>query len=207
MPGTADPSTGSTLFALLQAPAAPEKWRRFVYRYAPLLLGWCRRWGLQQVDAEDVTQDVLTTLAVRLRRFQYDPHGRFRAYLRTLARNAWSDFAKARQRAGQGSGQECVRRLLESVEAADDLAQKLDHAFDREVLDEARARVQLRVQPATWEVFELLTTQGLSAAEVGARFGMTIAAVYVAKSRVLTMLRDEVHKLEGDGREGSEDHP
>src|SRR5262245_44698917 len=207
MPGTANPPTGSTLFTLLRAPTDPEKWGRFVYRYAPRLLGWCRRWGLQPADAEDVTQDVLTTLAVRLRSFQYDPQGSFRGYLRTLARNAWSDFAKARQRAGRGSGADGVQRLLENAAAADDLTQELDRVFDREVLDEAMARVQLRVQPQTWEAFELLTTQGLSAAEVAGRFGMTTAAVYVAKNRVLAMLRDEVNKLEGRSREGSEDRP
>jgi RNA polymerase sigma-70 factor (ECF subfamily) len=207
MPGASDPPTGSTLFGLLQAPTDSEKWCRFVYRYAPRLLRWCRRWGLQQADAEDVTQDVLTTLAVRLRRFRYDPQSSFRGYLRTLARNAWSDLAKARQRAGRGSGADEVQRLLENAAAADDLTQELNRVFDRELLDEAMARVRLRVQPQTWEAFELLTIQGLSAAEVAGRFGMTTAAVYVAKSRVLAMLRGEVKRLEGGCREGSEDQP
>jgi RNA polymerase sigma factor (sigma-70 family) len=58
------------------------------------LYRWCRRWGLQEADAQDVTQAVLARLAAKMNSFRYDPAGSFRAYLKTLARYAWCDFLK-----------------------------------------------------------------------------------------------------------------
>ena len=65
-----DRRTSATLLARLRDPAAdPAAWAAFVRRYGPLVYGWCRRWHLQEADAQDVTQDVLAKLVVRLRAF------------------------------------------------------------------------------------------------------------------------------------------
>jgi RNA polymerase sigma-70 factor (ECF subfamily) len=57
--------------------------------------------------------------------------------------------------------------------------------------------VQLRVSRVTWQAFHLLAVEGKSGADVAAELQMKIAAVYMAKSRVQKMLRDEVQKLGG----------
>src|SRR5258708_1911966 len=49
--------TRSSLLAAAQL-ADPEAWRAIVYLYSPLVLGWCRRCGVHEVDAEDVAQEV-----------------------------------------------------------------------------------------------------------------------------------------------------
>jgi DNA-directed RNA polymerase specialized sigma24 family protein len=63
------------------------------------------------------------------------------------------------------------------------------------VLTIALTRVQQRVEPTTWQVFELLALQGLSGADVATRLAMQVAAVYVARSRVQKMIREEVQAL------------
>jgi RNA polymerase sigma-70 factor (ECF subfamily) len=50
-------------------------------------------------------------------------------------------------------------------------------------------------QPATWQAFWQTAVDGKPAAEVGAGLKMTPGAVYVAKSRVLARLRDEVRRM------------
>ena len=57
-----------------------------------MIYRWCRRWGLQDADAKDVTQQVLLTLPAKMARFKYNPDGSFRAWLHTLAHHAWHDF-------------------------------------------------------------------------------------------------------------------
>ena len=58
-----DSRTSLTLLeALRQAPKDAGAWERFVWRYRPMIYGWCREWGLQGADAEDVAQDVLARL-------------------------------------------------------------------------------------------------------------------------------------------------
>jgi RNA polymerase sigma factor (sigma-70 family) len=190
--------TSATLLGRLRHDLSDQKsWAEFVHNYGPLIHRWCRRWKLQPADAEDVTQTVLVKLADKLRTFKYDPTQRFRAYVKTLARYALCDFLESRRRSAvQGSGDSAMLDQLDTVEACDDFQASLSDAFDREVADEAMARVQLRVQPRTWGAFRLTALEGLSGAQAAARVGMEVPTVFRAKSQVQKMLKEEVRKIE-----------
>src|SRR5215467_63083 len=98
-----EPSTSVTLLARLGCACPGQQvWNEFVDRYGRKIYGWCRHWGLQEADAQDVTQDVLVRLAEKMRTFAYDPSRSFRAWLKTLTRHALSDFCDARGRAAAG---------------------------------------------------------------------------------------------------------
>src|SRR5881409_1150777 len=111
------PTSTSLLGRLRNAPTDQAAWREFVRRYGGQIYGWCRHWGLQESDAQDVTQDVLLKLAAKMRAFTYDPARSFRGWLRTLAHHAWSDFLESRRRPGRGSGNAQVLEVLQSLEA------------------------------------------------------------------------------------------
>jgi RNA polymerase sigma-70 factor (ECF subfamily) len=192
----------SLLHRLGHDPGDAAAWAEFVDHYGRKVVLWCRRWGLQEADAHDVTQNVLMRLAARMKDFRYDPSKSFRAWLKTLTRHALSDFHEARCRPGRGSGDSEVLDQLNKVEARDDLVRELETEFDREVLELASARVRQRVEPHTWEAFRLLAHEGLAGAEVAARLGLKVATVWVARSKVQKMLQQEVSRLEG-GDEGA----
>jgi RNA polymerase sigma-70 factor (ECF subfamily) len=197
MAGDSGSQTSSTLLGKLRHdPRDQAAWEEFVERYGPQIYGWGRKWGLQDADAHDVTQDVLVKLAEKMRGFTYDRAGSFRGWLKTLAYHAWSDFLTGRQRPGAGSGDSQIVTLLESVEARADLAKQLEETYDRELLDAAMARVRLRVKPRTWEAFRLTALEGLPGAAAAQRLQMKVANVFVAKSDVQKMLREEMAKLE-----------
>ena len=187
----------SLLGRLRRDPTNQAAWAEFVDHYGGKIYGWCRKWDLQEADAQDVTQNVLLKLAGKLRDFHYDPSRSFRAWLKTVTHHAWRDFLESRQRPGQGSGDSQVGRLLQSVEARADLLRHLEEEFDRELLEEAMLRVRLRVAPQTWQAFRLTALEGLSGAEAAARIPMQVAQVFVAKRRVQKMLQEEVARLEG----------
>jgi RNA polymerase sigma-70 factor (ECF subfamily) len=190
--------TSASLLGRVQNGAGDQAaWNAFVARYGPRIFAWCRRWQLQESDANDVTQEVLLQLVDKLRRFHYDPGRSFRAWLKTLVHHAWQDFLDKKRRAGLGSGDSAVWQRLDTVEARENLEQQLQEVFDREVLEEAMERVRQRVAPHTWEAFRLLTFEGLSGAEVAPRVGMQVTMVYVARSKVQKMLREEINALEG----------
>jgi RNA polymerase sigma-70 factor (ECF subfamily) len=190
--------TGSVLLVLLNDPTAPHAWDAFVDRYGPKIYGWCRKWGLQTADAENVTQEVLTKLVQKLRTFAYDPQqGTFRGWLQKLTHNALSDYLKSQRRAGVGSGDSEVLEGLQTLEAREDFLRDLAEVFDLEVLAEAQARVQLQVTPRDWKIFQDLTVEGRSGKAVAQQQQMTVTAVLMVKSRVQKKLRREIRGLEG----------
>jgi RNA polymerase sigma-70 factor (ECF subfamily) len=198
MDRTSGSQTSPTLLGRLrQQPTDQAAWQEFIDRYGRKIYAWCRQRQLQDADAEDVTQMVLVKMAQHMAGFAYDPAKSFRGWLRTLTYHAWSDFVAARQRAGRGSGDSQAEACLHTVEARDDLVNRLEEAFDHEVLEEATARVRLRVSPATWEAFRLTAVEGRSGAEASRELGTAVAIVYKAKSRVQRLLQEEVRKLEG----------
>jgi RNA polymerase sigma-70 factor (ECF subfamily) len=199
------PTSPTLLGRLGRVPADQAAWGEFAERYGRKIYGWCRHWQLQEADAEDVTQQVLLKLAHKMRTFSYDPSKSFRAWLKTVAHHAWRDFVESRNRSGAGSGDTRVLERLQTVQARDGLVSELDEEFTRDLLDEAMARVRLRVQPHTWQAFHLLAVEGRSGAEAAEQLGMKVATVFVARSKVQKMLQDEVRKLEGRGPGGRED--
>ena len=194
-----DSSTRLSLLGRLRlTPTDEQACSEFVERYGRKIYGWCRQWGLQEADAQDVTQNVLADLARQMRTFEYQPSGRFRSWLRTIAYRAWCDLLDSRKAATTGSGDSAVLDLLHSVEAHEDLLRHLDAECERKVLGIAMNEVRQRVEPRTWEAFRLTTQDGLSGAETALRLGLQVAAVFKAKSRVQKMIREEVARLEGD---------
>ena len=84
-----------------------------------------------------------------------------------------------------------IEDVAASVEARADLEQRLDDAFNAEVLDLAMHRVKQRVKTATWEAFHLTAVEGLSGADAAKKLDMPVAHVFVAKNRVQKMLQEE----------------
>jgi RNA polymerase sigma-70 factor (ECF subfamily) len=184
------------LIQLRQDPSDQAGWDEFVERYGRHIYRWCRQWKLQDADAEDVTQNILAKLTQKLRGFDYDPSRSFRGWLKTVAHHAWRDFEDGRRHARPVGGDSNVEEKILTLEAREDLARRLEEAFDLELLEAAKERVRLRVAPHTWDAFQLLALEGLPVAEVAARVNLQVAMVYVAKSKVQKMLQEEIANLE-----------
>jgi RNA polymerase sigma-70 factor (ECF subfamily) len=198
MDPTSYSGTSPTLLGQLrQDPGNQTAWSELVKRYTPRIHAWCRHWGLQLADAEEVTQNVLVKLVTKLVTFAYDPSRSFRAWLKTLTRHAWVDYLESLKAQGVGGDSSAVLQRLESIAARDDLVKRLEEEFDHEVLEEAMARVRQRVEPQTWEAFRLMSLEGLSGNEAATRIPMKESMVFVARGRVLKLLREEVQKLSG----------
>ena len=101
---THDSGTRITLLGRLRKnPGDQAAWNELVVHYGSKIQAWCLRWGLQEADAQDVTQDVLVKLAAKMRNFSYDPSQSFRNWLKTVTRHALSDFVADRDRRAAGS--------------------------------------------------------------------------------------------------------
>lgn len=191
------PATRLTLLALLQAEDTNDvAWNDFVGRYGPKVAEWCRQQRLLPNQVEELTQDVLVNLFHHIRTFQYDPQkGKFRAYLRTITRNAIGNWRKRAARAHRQPDGEALADLA----AQDDLLVRLERDFDIERLHLVMRSVQKRIEVTTWQAFQATELAGRRAAAVGSELGLSVAAVNVYRSRVRAMIRDELERSDEHG--------
>jgi RNA polymerase sigma-70 factor (ECF subfamily) len=198
MDDSADSRTHRTLLERLAQSGGQNQaaWSEFVDRYGRRIYGWCLRWGLQDADALDVSQSVLLKLAQRMKDFTYDPRKSFRAWLKTITRNAWQDFVGSPRTAALATGGDTARERIESVAARDDLSHALEEQFDLELLETAMQRVRLRAAPRTWRAFSMTAVEGIPAVEVARRLEMKVARVYAARSTIQQRLQAECRLLE-----------
>lgn len=189
-------TSASLLGRVCSASADESAWTEFVERYAPRIYGWCLQHNLQQADAEDVTQTVLSTLFRRLGKFQYDPDLSFRGWLRKVTQDALSDFFRGRGRKDAAEGGSEMLALIATLEARKLLEQQLEELFDLELMNEALLRVQQRVQPNRWRAYEMTALEGRPGGEVAEQLSMKVAVVYSAKSKVQQMIKQEIANME-----------
>jgi RNA polymerase sigma-70 factor, ECF subfamily len=179
-------TTPVSLLQRLREPSSADYWPRFVELYAPLLLGWARRLGLQDADAADVVQDVFALLLNKLPTFRYDPQLSFRAWLRTLLLNQWRDRCKQRGPAPRQAN------LEEVADRDDDVAEA---EYRQYLVQRALRLMQADFAPATWKACWELVVAGRPAEAIADELGLTVAGVYSAKYRVIQRLKQELAGL------------
>ena len=177
-----------------------NSWRDFVECYAPRVFLWCKKFGLQEADAADATQTVLLRLVQSLQSFDYDSgRGSFRGWLKTVTQHVATDIVRTWRERGSGDSQ-WVDGFNGGVASspAESLLAELELAHQQELLRMANEHVRIKVKPKTWDAYWKTCHDGAPAADVAKVLNMTIGDVYVAKSRVLKMLRAEVRLLDPD---------
>jgi RNA polymerase sigma-70 factor (ECF subfamily) len=173
-------------------------WSEFVEIYGPLVYSYGRRRGLQDADASDLVQDVLRAVASTAGRFVYDPgRGSFRGWLLTITRNELNDLLRrAAGRANAEGGTTHMALLAEQPDDAEDDRWEREHR--ERLFTWAAERVRGMFQPDTWSAFWKTTVENQAAKDVARELGISVGAVYIARSRVLARLREVISAVEGD---------
>lgn len=195
------PLTRATLLARLRDGGDADAWREFIRLYGPVVYGFARNRGLQDADAADLMQEVLRSVARNAEKMEYDPaRGTFRGWLYTVTRNKIYNFLNGQKNRPRGAGDSAALERLESLPdpSADDPDAEWELEYQRRLAAKAMDRVKGEFQKTTWEAFWRTAVEGRPAQEVGRELKMSNGAVYVAKSRVLARLRDEVKQIEAE---------
>jgi RNA polymerase sigma-70 factor (ECF subfamily) len=180
-------TTSPSLLQRLRQPASADAWERFVRLYTPLLFYWARRLGLQDQDAADLVQDVLIVLVRKLPELQYQPGKSFRGWMRTVLMNKWRDRPHARPPVPLDS--DVQPQSPEDAEALEESEYRLY------VIGRALRLMVAEFEPATWQACWETVVCGRPAGEVAAELGISVNAVYLARSRVLGRLRQDLQGL------------
>ncbi|MEQ8209963.1 MAG: sigma-70 family RNA polymerase sigma factor [Lacipirellulaceae bacterium] len=197
-------SISSTLLVRLRQ-QQPDAWERLTTLFGPIVYGWCRRAELNSADAADVTQEVFRSVATGLEKFRRDrPGDSFRGWLTTIARNRIRDhYRRVANRPQVRGGTEFNRRvqdLPDHVLPDGDADASLDglstaSVESRSVLHRTLQYVQAEFEPNTWQAFLRTTVEQQVPADVAESLGISVNAVYKAKSKVLRRLREELDGL------------
>jgi RNA polymerase sigma-70 factor (ECF subfamily) len=188
------PDTRASLLARLRDPQDERAWREFWEIYEPLVYRLARRKGFQDADAAELTQEVFVAVASAIARWEPDPaRGSFRGWLFRIARNLMINLLAKNRRHARGTGDSNIKNLLEEQPAANGEDSSLfDQEYRRQTFLWAAGQVRGEFQERTWQAFWLTGVEGTDVREVAEQLGMSVGAVYVARSRVMARLRETV---------------
>ena len=190
------PDTSVSLLDRLRDSPDAASWQRLVDLYAPLIQTWLRRQGLQPADADDLAQDVLAVLIRELPTFQHRGAGAFRSWLRAITVNRLRNFCRARQARPDATGDSDFLNQLDQLEDPhSELSRLWDQEHEQHVLRRALELIGPEFAPSTWQAFRRVMIDGAAVPAVAAELGLSVNAVFIAKSRVLSRLRREVRGL------------
>jgi RNA polymerase sigma-70 factor (ECF subfamily) len=185
--------TSASFLERLRDQPDEASWQRLVAMYTPLIHGWLRRQAALAADADDLCQEVLTVVVRRLPDFHHNQRrGAFRHWLRSITINCVRDFWRARRSRPVATGDSDVAGMLDQLADPDSGVSRLwDEEHDRFVTRRLLEQIKPEFKPNTWAAFERVALEGASPDTVAAELGMTVNAVFIAKSRVLSRLRQE----------------
>lgn len=191
------PLTRASLLVQLRDGANHGAWQEFMKLYGPVVYGFARKRGLQDADAADLMQEVLRAVSNSIGRLEYDrSQGTFRGWLFTISRNKVFNFLSARRIRPQASGDSSTNRLLDSKAEEQDGSETWEMEYQRRLAALAMERIKNEFQEKTWRAFWLTAVEGIGAADAAEQVGISTGAIYVAKSRVLARLKEEVEALQ-----------
>lgn len=181
--------TSHTLLARLRTEDRNAAWERFVRLYEPLLRHWAKKSGFHEADAADLTQEVFVKLVQIVGSYEIRPGQTFRAWLFIVARNCGLDFRRRRatREEGMASGLSGV-----AAREDEDLATLDEQEYRQLLTRRALELIRPDFSEKTWRAFELATHEGISAQQVAERLDVSANAVYLARNRVLSRLREEL---------------
>lgn len=200
------PDTRESLLLRVGDPANAEAWREFAAIYRPAVYRLARRRGLQDADAEDLSQRVLVAISQKIADWRpTSPQGAFRAWVTVIARNlALNALTRTRVDSARG-GTSVIERLARqparegsghAQSGAEFTAGEFDDEYRRALFRLTSDQIRGEFQESTWLAFWLTTVEGIPIAEAARRLGKSEGVIYAGRSRVMRRLKEKVREFE-----------
>ena len=193
-----DPNlTRMSLVFRLKDKTDADAWNQFMDLYGQLIFQFVRSRGLQDADAADLVQEVLRRVGNSIGRLEYEKSkGGFRAWLFTITRNCLNTYFDKKKRSLPSIHDSNPLATLGQVPAKrDELSERWEKEFQKQLMLQAIQTIRPTTEPKTWSAFEMTAIQNHNVSVVSDMLGMSRGAIYVARSRVTSKLRDEVKRL------------
>ena len=177
----------------------PDGWRRFEKLFAPLISSWVRRADLQDHDVKDLTQRVLEVVCRKIDEYRRTgKEASFRRWLRGITRVELSEYWRQKAREAQAIGGTEARNWLEMLSDHQWSDGEENGDFEKEtaaIVRRACELVRSEFREDDWQAFLRTAIDKQPAKSVAEELGKSVASVYLAKSRILKRLREELDGL------------
>lgn len=193
------PQTRRSLLIRIRESDDSTSWNSFVEIYAPIIHAYAKRKGMQDADAADVTQQVMRSVFTAISSFDYDrSKGSFRGWLLTITRNHIYKAFQKQSRMPTAAGGTAFQQSLN--DNADDASDEETWNRDHEIylFRWAAEKVKGEFRDTTWQCFWRTAVEHVEPSQVAADLDVTTGAVYIAKSRVLARIREEIQLVENE---------
>ena len=115
-----------------------------------------------------------------------------------MVRSKFHNFMAQQQRQPELAGQTTLQRNVERASTpTDESAWEAD--YYRSIFNWAAERIRSEFQESTWQAFWRTAIEERDGKEVAESLGLSVGAVYVAKSRVIARLKEEIRSLDAEG--------
>lgn len=175
--------TPMSLLDKLCNPQAEEAWHRFVDLYTPLLYHWIKELNIPAADTSDLLQDVFVQLYRKLPEYQQTRRGHFHGWLHSVLRNKAYEWKRK---------QNPSHAAIDLDVASSSLSDHDEQEYRQYLVNRLLQLMKDSFPEATWRACWENVVEGRSAEEVAMELGITVNMVYLAKSRVLRKLRQEI---------------
>ena len=192
------PDTRDSLIVQLRDPANVSAWDEFTQLYRPIVYRLARSRGMQDADADDLSQQVMLAIAKSIGSWHQQPRGRFQHWLRRVAKNAILN-ALTRRQSQRGVGGSTFLGILNNLVRPDDnLDASIELEYHRAVYRRAATIVRESVHDDTWQAFVHTVVEGEETAVVAQRLGKSVGNIPAARSRLMRRLQSVVEELMED---------
>ncbi len=180
-------------------------WQEFFEVYWKLIYAVAIKAGLTEAEAEDIVQTTMVSVAKNIRTFEYKPEtGSFRTWVCAQARWKIHDQLRRQLRDGAvfhpSAGRDCsptgtptMEHFPAPIDVHGDL---LEAEWKQAVLEAALDEVKNLVKLQHFQIFDLCVLKKWTPRRVAQMMGIHLPQVYLVKSRVASVLKTQIRKVE-----------
>ncbi len=185
-----------------------SSWQAFFDTYWRLLYSVALEAGLTDSEAQEVVQETVIAVARKISSFKTDSNrGSFSAWLMRLTRWRIADQFRKRQAAARTGLARDILTLPADETGSSDLLNRVpdpggdqlqaiwSREWEKNLMSTALERVKKRVRPRQYQVFDMHVLQDLPARDTARTLQVSVASVYMVKSRVSRLLKETLKVL------------
>lgn len=189
--------TRITLLARLRKSEDDTAWLEFESIYRGFILSLILRMGINQEDAEDISQAVLTKVWQKIEDFEYNQNkGKFHNWLAAMTRNTVRDFFRTKKNfiTGRDSVEYQEQYLDIEKQVLPDIENLAREEWVLHITNLAWDNIKDDIYETKQEVFKMVARE-VPNREIAEKLGISEASVRVYKAEVFEKMRREINRL------------